>query len=221
MASPPRIFISMGTPYSPQHTSFRDELEAMLRDQCKVDPRIIGKNEYPSGSPLEHIRQVMKSCSGIIVVAYERKYLESGTEKRGGPAAQKLSKRAYTTPWNHIESALAYSFELPLYILCQNGLVEEGLIETKSDWFVQKVNIDAGALSQPEVAASIRAWVDSRVVPRSKKRGATMKALSGKAKISEMSPAEIASFVGMLGFAFLCGVGATIFFPRFIDLIRH
>ena len=113
----PRIFISMGTPYTEQYSQFRDELELFLRDTCKVDPRIIGKNEYPSGSPLEKIREVMRGCHGVLVVAYERKFLEAGIEKRGGAAPQQLNGLTYTTAWNHIESAMVFSFGLPLYII--------------------------------------------------------------------------------------------------------
>jgi hypothetical protein len=109
----------MGTPYTAAYKQFREELETFLRDSCGVDPRIIGKNEYPSGNPLEHIRSKMRQCAGVIIVAYERKYLETGMEKRGAEAEhkeQKLENRIYTTPWNHIESAIAYSLGLPLYI---------------------------------------------------------------------------------------------------------
>jgi hypothetical protein len=142
----PRVFVSMGTPYTEEFGKFRDELDSLLRNTCGVDPRIIGKNEYPAGNPLTHIYDVMRSCHGVIVVAYERKFLESGVEKRGGDAAQSISRRTYTTPWNDIESAMAYSLGIPLYVLCQKGLSEEGLIESKLDWFVQYVEISPAAL---------------------------------------------------------------------------
>src|SRR5687768_38611 len=96
-----RIFISMGTPYTAAFEQFRSALENFLRVQCHVNPRIIGVNEYPAGNPLTKICEVMKGCHGVIVVAYERKYLESGIEKRSGDNPTPLRKKAYTTPWNH------------------------------------------------------------------------------------------------------------------------
>src|ERR1700682_5210130 len=116
----PRIFVSMGTPYSDRYLQFRDELETFLRNRCKVERGIMGKSAYPDGSPLEKVRDVMRDCHGVIVVAYERKYLQSGVEKRGGKAPITLQDRAYTTPWNHIESAMAFSLGLPLYVICEN-----------------------------------------------------------------------------------------------------
>jgi len=66
----PRIFISMGTPYAPKYVTFRHDLERFIRDECRADPRIIGVNEYPTGNPLAKIREVMRSCSGVMIVAY-------------------------------------------------------------------------------------------------------------------------------------------------------
>ncbi len=206
--APPRIFVSMGTPYTADASRFRDELEMLLRDRCGVDPRIIGKNEYPSGSPLAHIRSVMRECAGVIIVAYERKYLETGMEKRGGKSEHRLEKLTYTTPWNHIESAIAYSLELPLYIFCQNGLSEEGLIESKIDWYVQHVEIAPGALSRPEIFDSVRAWVNTRVIPRSKKR-TIFESLRGLTKFSEMTPHELWAFFAMLAGVFALGAIAS------------
>jgi hypothetical protein len=200
----PRVFISMGTPYTSVYKDFRDELSRFLRESCDVDPRIIGVNEYPSGSPVEHIRSTMRNCAGVIIVAYERKYLEKGLEKRGAESSQTLEKRTYTTPWNHIESAIAYSLGLPLYIICQNGLTEEGLIESKVDWYVKHVDIHPGALSDRDLSESLRAWVKTRVIPRSKKSN-VLPALSGRVKFAEMTPVEFWAFCVMLLGVFLLG----------------
>jgi len=210
----------MGTPFTEQYAKFRDELETLLRDRCGVNPRIIGKNEYPSGSPLSHIREVMRECHGVVVVAYERTFLESGIEKRGGPTETNINKRAYTTPWNHIESAIAYSLSLPLYILCQHELTEEGLIESKVDWYVQYVDLLPGVLSKPEISESIRSWVNSRVIPQARKPR-RLQALLGGLKLSEMTPNELLVLVGTFSATFLLGAGAAAFFPNFVALITH
>jgi hypothetical protein len=217
----------MGTPYTTVYAQFRDELETFLRDSCGVDPRIIGKNEYPSGSPLAHIRSVMRQCAGVIIVAYERKYVETGVEKRGAAAAQKIRDCSYTTPWNHIESAIAYSLELPLYILCQNGLSEEGLIESKIDWYVQHIDIAPGALLRPEVVESIRAWINTRVIPSSKKPNISngqpniLNSLRGHVKFSEMTPLDLWSFIGMLTLVWLLGVAIGSRFPWLADWVHN
>jgi hypothetical protein len=200
----------MGTPYTPAYDQFRNDLAAFLHDKCEVNPRIIGKNEYPDGSPLEHIRKVMRTCSGLIIVAYERKFVQTGTEKRGSAEEQKIRNRVYTTPWNHVESAIAYSLELPIFILCQNGLQKEGLIDVKLDWYVKELDIKPGIFLDSDVAEHLRAWATRRVIPRSKKRSAFVN-LMGRVKLGEMTPAEFWEFLLFAMGIFVAGAifGAT------------
>lgn len=199
----PRIFISMGTPYTEAFEQFRDALEKFIR-RCGADPRIIGVNEYPTGNPLAKIRDVMRNCHGVIIVAYERKFLEAGIEKRTGANPISLNQRTYTTPWNHIESAMAYSLGLPIYILCQHGLTEEGLIETKADWYVQHLDMTPQALAATPVSESLRTWLAESVTPFAGKPRA-WKTLEGALKLSEMTPKEIWSFLGLLSAIFAMG----------------
>jgi hypothetical protein len=209
----PRIFVSMGTPYAEQYTRFREELDVFLREQCGADARIIGKNEYPVGSPLSKIRDVMRTCHGVIIVAYERKHVAKGTDRRGSTEATSFVDRTYPTPWNHIESAMAYSLDLPIHILCQRGLTEEGLIETKMDWYVQYLDIAPGSLNDSAIGGTIRSWVRERVVPRAS-RPSIGRSVSGHSKLSDMSPVEIWSFFGIVAAAFGAGVGAAVLFPN-------
>jgi hypothetical protein len=209
----PRIFISMGTPYNDEYLHFRDALEDFLRNGCKADPRIIDKNEYPSGNALDKIRDVMRTCHGVLVVAYERKYLEAGIEKRGSDRAVALSQRTYTTPWNHIESAMAYSLGLPIYIICQQGLAPEGLVETKVDWYVLYTEISKNSFAKTQTTESIRAWVETRVTPRAKNRR-SLQAIEGQLKLSDMTPKEILAAVSVVTGAFAAGATTATFLPR-------
>jgi hypothetical protein len=213
----------MGNPYTATYEKFRDELQTFLRDSCGVDPRILGKNEYPSGSPLEHIQTTMRTCAGVIIVAYERKYLERGMEKREAELPQKpqkLENCTYTTTWNHIESAMAFTLGLPLYIICQEGLSEDGLIESKLDWYVNYVVIEPGALSKPALSDSIRNWIETRVIPRSR-RSNILESLGGKLKFSEMTPSDLWHFFGMYAGMFLLGaICGALFKPTLLAWIQ-
>ncbi|MEI9990006.1 MAG: hypothetical protein WDM86_08215 [Rhizomicrobium sp.] len=204
----PRIFVSMGTPYTETYAKFRDTLEDFLRSQCQCDPRIIGKNEYPTGSPIGKIAEVMRGCDGVMIVAYERKYVQAGVERRGGANETRLSGEIYTTAWNHIESAIAYSLGLPIYIIAQKGLKEEGLIESKTDWYVQKIDFTSESLRHPDVVGSIQAWIRERVATRGKKRRA---ALEGFAflKISDFTMEDWALLGALVGGSFGLGVAAA------------
>jgi hypothetical protein len=202
----------MGTPYRPEYVAFREELVSLLRDRCHVDPRIIGLNEYPPGSPLDKIRDVMSSCDGVLVVAYERKHVTAGRERPGGIGERDLAGERYTTTWNHVESAIAFSLRLPLYIICEDGLTEEGLIESKIDWFVNHIEFRPEVLSSPLVVDSLRSWIVERVVPHSKKSKALLSGVA-KLRLSEMTGEEWTAVLAMITTAFLAGVGVARMLP--------
>lgn len=205
----PKIFVSMGTPYSPKYAEFRDELEALLRDDLDADPRIMGKNEYPTGSPLLKIKEVMSQCDGVLVVAYERKFVESGAEKRSGDSKVLINEHTYTTPWNHIESAMAFSLGIPLYVICEKGLKEEGLIESKLDWYVQYLDFSRGSLRSNDVVHSLRSWVSD--ICRRRRRSST-KSLLGRVRLAEMTPAEVFWVLSVLATAFFSGMAVGQWF---------
>jgi hypothetical protein len=209
----PRVFISMGTPYTDAQRSFRDALETFLRDQCGVDPRIIGKNEHPPGNPLPKIKELMSTCSGVLVVAYERKHIKVGTEKREGPQPTKINDAAFTTPWNHVESAMAYSLGIPQYIICQRDLIEEALIETKEDWYVQYVDINPEVFLRPEVTQSIRSWIDTRVANQNRKPR-LLKVIEGGVGFSEITPKEMVKVGAILGSVFALGAATARLWPK-------
>ena len=216
----PRIFVSMGSPYTAELLAFRDALETLLRDRCGVDPRIIGKNEYPTASPLTKIIEVMRECHGLVLVANERKFVELGKEKRGSPQETELQRSRYTTPWNHIESAIAYSLGLPIYVISQTGVHPEGLIESKSDWPVQEIDFEPAVLESPPVLDSLRAWVDERVRPHHRGEGATTTERKSllSFRLSDFTLHDWAVIVPMAVGLVLLGAVIDKLDPRLLDL---
>jgi hypothetical protein len=208
----PRVFISMGTPYRSEYLEFRDALVLLLRDRLGVDPRMLGLNEYSPGNPVNKIREVMSTCDGVLVVAYERKQITRGLERRGASNERNISGENLTTPWNHVESAMAFSLRLPLYIIAENGLAEEGLIESKVDWFVQSIDFTATALATRDVEESLRSWIIERVVPYSKKSKALLAGFA-RLRLSEMTGEEWTAILALAGLAFGAGVAAAKLLP--------
>jgi hypothetical protein len=206
----------MGTPYTEDQMRFRTALESLLRTQCGVDPRIIGMNEYPPGSPVHKIRDTMSTCDGVLVVAYERKYVQRGIERSGSKGERKIADEKYTTAWNHIESAIAFSMGIPLYILCETGIIEEGLIESKVDWFVKRITFEPDVLEKPEVLESIRAWVNERVLPHANKPTGLFPSLI-RLKFSELTLHDLYILIALLGASFALGTAVGGFFRQLIN----
>jgi hypothetical protein len=100
---------------------------------------------------------------------------------------------------------MAFSLGLPLYIICETGLVEEALIESKVDWYVQRMDFITDEVNQPRVVESLRAWVGERVVPHARKPRSLISRFV-KASLSEMTGEEWAVMLTILGAVFGVGV---------------
>jgi hypothetical protein len=212
MPKQPNVFVSMGTPFNDKQRAFRQTLINVLRSQGIV-PRMLNETEYPPGNPLPHIRSLISECEGALIVAYERKHVEAGTEKRNSENQKDVGNTLYTTPWNHIESAIAYSLDKPLLMICEKGLRREGLIEDKLDWYVIDIEIDPAQLTAPEFNGRISAWRDHIRTYRSKSFVSSIDFTDLKA----IRPLEVAtrltigSWATLVGAAvFLIGIGFTL-----------
>jgi hypothetical protein len=162
------IFVSMGFPYTEAQREFRAALADLLRS-CGVEPRILNYTDFPSSSPAKDISKVMEGCHGVFVVAFERTYFEAGIERKH---QETLKSVRYTTPWNQIEAAMAFALKLPIFVLMEPGLRQEGLIDRGFDWYVDEVGISAAALLGQEVRSRIMAWcrdVGSTIAPDDRK----------------------------------------------------
>ena len=108
---------------------------------------------------------------------------------------------------------MASSHGMPRYILCQRGLSEEGLIETKVDWYVQYIDLDPAELQKADVLSSMQNWARTRVRQRTRSPK-FLRSLDGRTKLSEMTPREYASIAGVLAATFGLGFGAANLLPN-------
>ena len=77
------VFVSVGSTSSPGHEEFVRAVEDRLRAEGLV-PQTVGRNVFSADSPFIAVTKLMESCSGVVVIALERLYIENGMEKRGG-----------------------------------------------------------------------------------------------------------------------------------------
>jgi hypothetical protein len=86
-------------------------------------------------APLKAIRRLLLESDGLITVALRRLWVESGEFRHGADAPwakdKVLPARSlwFTSPYCHIEPAMAYQIGLPVLILREKGVVAEGLLE--------------------------------------------------------------------------------------------
>lgn len=192
------VFVSVGGTATTEQEVFVRALEDRLRSEGLI-PHTVGRNTFSADAPLKTVTELLDKCSGTLVIALERSYFASGTEKRGGPKATKLTDIKLPTPWNQIEAAMTYARGLPLMVVVEAGLKSEGLLERGYDWYVQWVQLEASALHSTEFNGVLASWKQKMI--EGKKNASTTKAVSDLT-ISELvgglKPAQLWGALGAL-----------------------
>jgi hypothetical protein len=151
------IYLSAGKPANAEQEAFLEAVERFLR-QRDLNPRTPGRTHLSNKQPLKAVEQCMRTCQGIVVVAYERLYAPVAIERRGGPEQKDLEEAIVPTVWNQVEGAMAYTLGLPVLIIAQKGLRSEALLESKYDWNVQWVDVDAQSLLTADFVSVFDDW---------------------------------------------------------------
>jgi hypothetical protein len=156
------VFVSVGETATAEQETFVRAVEERLRSEGIV-PHTVGRNTFSADAPLNTVSELMDKCSGAMVIALERSFFISGTEKRGGPGEVTLRDVKLPTPWNQIEAAMAYSRGLPLMVIVESGLNAEGLLERGHSWYVQRVNPTPASLHSNEFNGVVASWKEKMV----------------------------------------------------------
>jgi hypothetical protein len=152
------VFLSVGRAGTPDQERFLVSLESALRGSG-VAPRTVGRNDFSSKAPLKRVGEVLGECHGTVVLAYERSRSAETIERPGSPTESVSRNVRLPTVWNQIEAAMSYSVGLPLLVIVEEGLQDEGLLESRYDWYVQWVKIDELALGTNEFRSVLADWI--------------------------------------------------------------
>jgi hypothetical protein len=97
-----------------------------------ISPRTLGVTDYDMDAPLTAIRRLMLESNGLITIAFRRAFIQNGIGKLGSDLGQEeydISNKWITSPYCHIEPAMAFQIGLPILILRENGVIDEGILE--------------------------------------------------------------------------------------------
>ncbi len=126
------IFLSYPKPCHLVQQQFLKKLIEYL-DSRGLLPRTLGVTDYDMDTPLKAIRRMMIESNGLMTIAFRRTLIEKGAARFGtdipGQATQTVDGVWLSSAWAQIEAAMAYQLGLPLLILRETGVLEEGLLE--------------------------------------------------------------------------------------------
>lgn len=156
-AMPIDVFLSVGRTSTPEQEDFVKAVERCLYEHG-LTPHTLGRSDWSSAQPLQAIRELMDSCSGAAVVAFERIHIRDARDLGSGDPEDALDGVGLPTVWNQIEATMAHVLGLPLLVFAENGLRSEGLLESRYDWMVQWVDLQPRTLQENPCMGMVRDW---------------------------------------------------------------
>jgi hypothetical protein len=126
------VFLSYPKPFTEAQKLFVARVKTHLRERGFA-PRTLGVTDYDMDAPLTAIRRLMLECNGLITIAFRRIFVKAGITRRRsdikGLRQEAFNGHWLTTPWAHIEPAMAYQIGLPILIFRETGVFADGILE--------------------------------------------------------------------------------------------
>ncbi len=153
----PKVYISIGSAASAIQKQAAESIFHSL-EMVGLSPRQMEKNEWTAEQPLRGIKKVIEQCSGIVVIAFRRYQFPAGTERLKDGSDKPMSDVRITTVWNQIEAAMGYTRDLPLLVIAEHGLLDDGLMEGRYDWKVYWTDFSSDQLQSESFAGYLDSW---------------------------------------------------------------
>jgi hypothetical protein len=126
LGEPLPVFLSAPTPHLPTQHAFLTQVKETLQANAMI-PRVVERRDGDSRSTLVPINEAMSACFGTVAIVLARSLVVEGLEYVGSTYQRDISTRYLTTPWIHIEVALAFQLGLPILLLKEDLVYSEGV----------------------------------------------------------------------------------------------
>lgn len=209
------IFLSCGTPHDKSQEDFIAAVEAHLASHnCK--PQTVGRSVYSARQPVEAARDLIETCHGAVVIAFERTRIVSGFERPGSPQQKIIQNESHPTIWNQMEAAMAYAQEIPILSLVQTGLKRQGMLSDRFEWSAIEDDLNPVLLATEKFRQTFSEWIvlvrkaserieEAEIDPEQLKVGSLVKQLSAKQVIS-LSLVTLGAVGSIISVAFKAGM---------------
>jgi hypothetical protein len=125
------VFLSFGGPHRLDQQQFLQRLRLEMQ-QLGVEFRSLSTDSYSRSAPFDQIAELLMSCRAALIVGMDRSHAYAVIEREKSDR-QKVYPDQYTpTAWNQIEGSMASALRLPIVILREHRLHQEGIFEAKS-----------------------------------------------------------------------------------------
>lgn len=129
------VFVSGPTKLNDRQNRSRDRIVRELL-RLQLEPRALGRSDYPSDFPLREVFVIAKHCSGGIILGFRQCTATAGVWKHGTKEQRRLRRgkaEHFPSPWNQLEAGILFGLQLPLLIFreepMRGGVFDEGVTD--------------------------------------------------------------------------------------------
>jgi len=120
-------------------------------DDNDLEPRALGRSDYPTELPLREVLLIARHCSGGVILGFEQCRADSGVLKPGTSAEKRVSTPlAFPSPWNHLESGILFGLRLPILVFREDSITGGVFDNGVSDVFVHPI-------PSPDITGTVKA----------------------------------------------------------------
>jgi hypothetical protein len=155
------VFVSSPTSLSPEQEAVRKRIVKYL-DRLNLEPRALGRSDYPTEFPLREVHVIAKHCSGGVILGFEQLRATGGLRKPGTEQESRIRANqpvSVPTPWNHLEAGIMFGLGLPLLVFKEPGISGGVFDNGVSDVFVHTIPaVGWGANDDPSLSEVFLKW---------------------------------------------------------------
>jgi hypothetical protein len=116
------VFVSCPSALNTRQERSRQMILTELK-HLQLEPRALGRSDYPTELPLREVYVIAKHCSGGVILGFEQSYAPKTIEKRGVRGKTSTQKEVIMpTSWNHLEAGILFGMNLPLLVFKELGI---------------------------------------------------------------------------------------------------
>jgi hypothetical protein len=133
------VFVSCPTRLTAEQAVSRKlVLDELARYQ--LEPRALGRSDYPTMLPLREVFVIAKHCSGGVILGFEQFLATAGSTNRGNEGRIVIDKPVpFPSSWNHLEAGVLFGVGVPLLVFREPG-VTGGVFDTGvTDAFIHRM----------------------------------------------------------------------------------
>jgi hypothetical protein len=149
------VFVSCPTSLNEDQQASRGLILRQLK-RFNLEPRALGRSDYPTELPLREVMLVARHCSGGLILGFEQYRSLSGIRKPGAPEEQRHDGQvSVPSPWNQLEAGILFGLRLPILIFRDQG-IDGGVFDPGvSDVFIHEMPTPMDSKARKEALSDV------------------------------------------------------------------